>query len=1805
MASNTSCNSGRVKLVDPNNFSGFGSKDNIFVPLEDLNISVILKSFRKERTLLTGVDTGGISENIAQIDVNFIEGSELGGRKVLTSKFTDLTTVFDKDVINDETLGITSIDIEFNASMTPMITINFVDVRGSSIFQNEENILNNKGNKYTTFFQLPYPMFELEIKGFYGLPVKYCLHLYKFNSKFNAQNGNFEITATFVGYTFALMSDMLIGYLKAIPYTTIGKQRFDKYLEDTGRNVLTLNGLSKQISEINTKLKRESSDNPAAVQIDLLKDAVGKLESLKTRINKLGIRFDLNQDKKNFDYIVFKHVEDFSAENKTYLQESYISNVKTDIASYNETTPESFLLDENDFINIQIATNTNGGKLYKGITKSELKSDDNTNLSAKLGNPSETEITTIKQSILTHIEKNNKGLGDDESLDVFDMSLLNQKLSELIVTLNSKQDVEKKTLARDFADTVREELGFQPTVRPIIECFTAAIEVFAETIFTVSTSAIANADRTTELAKKFTGGDLNTSDIHNLYREKNEFFPWPDYREKEDNSSNTDGYYETVEGDNGNQNSSVYVEKYLGADGVLENPENVDEIVFIEELLEAFRQSYKDQQETIDQEEKEETTWFSINPFDSEIFIDKQPYERYEILNQEDIVRIMLIRAMTLLGYSYNPDFMSNEEILALAQIEVEAMINGVKDDKLKSAMLDVTVDTFKNVSGRINDDTASRNVVIEKNNEVEYVYMFKYKDDYLEQKLLPISDGFNSTSSVKAYWYNVNKTLIEKRDLEGSIFFTNYSSNMIEDSDGNVSGVEKPDDGGIYVRIFNIGDVELKKALPETGTQLTYESVFSLDKLKQEVTDKSAGYNVFGGGLGVQEFEKMDWGDSSLEGLPLMYVFYKDGQKGLALTRKASALADGKPANYHNGGDYSISKETISLLDENDRTSGYEHENGDMFTSNLFYHKNLGINRALFKQYLSGQADTISYPYVELTYDSDTSLPGWFSTKELEPYSPHSFSLFGSDLYYNQNSQAAKAYLFLQTLPFNFKWDTSNPLGQAEIKNLFRNSSGIVHAPRLWCAYIGGMFWRNLSEKPIKDDNGMQIGGGSGTNDPITFESLAKFGSSGLPNKDEYFPKVLDSFWEGDTISYDDIEDEDLINRLPMQIKYEFIKMFFHFVNGTDSGISWRTIADKLEIFEVNNNGLTTFIENIRLEKYFVPLTGIYLWRGASEFKRSFLFSQNSADLKVKKDVILTNYETITAVQPENVFGTLGDPFTADANDFHLFLELKDGSPAVITLLQALCEESLIFNSTYKVWTKNDDTKINKKRTPIKVKSDVFNSYFEAVIEALKNKKDSLDEEKKNQKIDLEIFGTTNTDAIKLQLYRTCKNIYDKWLGGAKDIDNLIFQCGGRSLVDEKLAKKYSNNQGEPKIRMIDSFRFVSRSFRDIGDQLYINPLPINEILLHNANSSSYDLISKTLSSNNFNFQPLPNFINFNDEKVMTSIFKPFSYIQDEIPQGACGPSFVCVYVGQTSKHLDYGAPERFADGHSSKYPNDGFDLRCNGSSISVESPKDFISGQYAEYEEPVSAFVVKYSQQNQNIFKDIQLDQSEFTETDESLQIQDELSQKGTEHNRAIVGQNIYNVYAVRSYTAKVEMMGNAMIQPMMYFQLDNIPMFHGAYMITKVSHSIRPHNMSTNFTGVRIRYPETRLIDSYDVYMELINTLEATGDSSGTINASGAIPKSSPPILQTLIDNGCSGSNINSGNIKPCKVEKIPGISFQLNPNKQMICEAVEPLTKMLTDWTKWMSSNGFKVIVDPFKLIVLMFELLDENVPAVTA
>jgi RNA-binding protein YhbY len=47
---------------------------------------------------------------------------------------------------------------------------------------------------------------------------------------------------------------------------------------------------------------------------------------------------------------------------------------------------------------------------------------------------------------------------------------------------------------------------------------------------------------------------------------------------------------------------------------------------------------------------------------------------------------------------------------------------------------------------------------------------------------------------------------------------------------------------------------------------------------------------------------------------------------------------------------------------------------------------------------------------------------------------------------------------------------------------------------------------------------------------------------------------------------------------------------------------------------------------------------------------------------------------------------------------------------------------------------------------------------------------------------------------------------------------------------------------------------------------------------------------------------------------------------------------------------------------------------------------------------------------------------------------------------------------------------MMGNALIQPTMYFNVRNIPLFSGPYMITSVKHRISENGFDTTFEGIR---------------------------------------------------------------------------------------------------------------------------------------
>jgi glutathione peroxidase-family protein len=109
-------------------------------------------------------------------------------------------------------LGITSISIRNNKIFIPEVTIELEDIQGRALFEKGEK------SPYAAFFQLPYPLFELTVKGYYGKAVKYELNLVSFNARFNPGNGNYQISIKLVGRTPALFSDIDLTYMYALPY---------------------------------------------------------------------------------------------------------------------------------------------------------------------------------------------------------------------------------------------------------------------------------------------------------------------------------------------------------------------------------------------------------------------------------------------------------------------------------------------------------------------------------------------------------------------------------------------------------------------------------------------------------------------------------------------------------------------------------------------------------------------------------------------------------------------------------------------------------------------------------------------------------------------------------------------------------------------------------------------------------------------------------------------------------------------------------------------------------------------------------------------------------------------------------------------------------------------------------------------------------------------------------------------------------------------------------------------------------------------------------------------------------------------------------------------------------------------------------------------------------------------------------------------------------------------------------------------------------------------------------------------------
>jgi len=360
------------------------------------------------------------------------------------------------------------------------------------------------------------------------------------------------------------------------------------------------------------------------------------------------------------------------------------------------------------------------------------------------------------------------------------------------------------------------------------------------------------------------------------------------------------------------------------------------------------------------------------------------------------------------------------------------------------------------------------------------------------------------------------------------------------------------------------------------------------------------------------------------------------------------------------------------------------------------------------------------------------------------------------------------------------------------------------------------------------------------------------------------------------------------------------------------------------------------------------------------------------------------------------------------------------------------------------------------QKDDPLSVSKGNYKNY----IEEFKSKFDSLTKNNSNtgEKNTEEEKKKNENNIIKLEIYNYFKNINNKWVSSN---DRSFSLCGD-----------YGSDRD-----LIEYFKFIDRGWKDIGDKVTIN---LKSLLntSKDLNNSVYLMMSQILRDNNFLFQILPTYINYRDANEISKIFTPQVNITNN---NATGPIFCGIYIGGVSEYLDIKERNNYY------FKDDGFAIK-NG-----EVPKDITdesdrAKDLSDEKYSLVAFRVAFGAQNQNVFTNLSLSQQEHKETAEYFSVLSDTIDKRGSTQPSNVGTNLIRLFKTRSYTCDIEALGCMNIQPLMYFDLQNVPFFNGAYLITSVDHSITPNHMTTRFKGLRqSKYqtkPSTEILTTQDL-------------------------------------------------------------------------------------------------------------------------
>ena len=1670
-----------VILIDPNSVVEGGNVAMRNVEAENLVMYVNLEADLVPRTILAvsgNQQTSGKLLSVAKGTFNILRNANGGDLDTSwTNSFDGKDTVLGTlQVPSDNTgqsFGIESININVKgANFIPQVNINFIDVRGKTLFESPEN------SPYKAFFHLPYPIFYLTVKGYFGKAIRYRLHLTKFTSKYNGSTGNFDIATTFVGSTYAFLNDIpLTGILNAPYMYAIEQDTEAKYNSNTQQYTKTVSKSSRGYTLLKSVysdyvsrglLPKSFVENPKTLR-EIISVAKTLDKILEREILDQKVDFHIFDGVKEFERIVQEFMTAVETWGQAHLSRDFVTDNST--KSYYLAATEKNALD-----NVKNAKNSK--TLESIITNFKTKLSETSLFTEHKLNSSGVNFKQQTFNFINNIQNIDYYVDVNNSNYVIKFDILVNQILEIeksfITQRNKLQDFVEKEMNKVIRDP-KKGIGFDPTIRNIFGVILANADVYIRLLKDVHNKAFEVGAKRKKILKGYSDETPNDDNI----------YPWPEVKKIDSDAKQKAIAYP---GDPDLQvalqsNDKMlwpevdFVENYHGTatkriDPLAEKEGGVGVINYVFEsnspdvdilsttngfdvvtslpygdksissiLYEIFeRGRYTTLLDSFDSNSVQE---LANNEFDniSKIFME-----------DSDIVDILRTIDST-------PKL--TEYLLAFSPFERYPYFQ----DKLPTTGY---IKTFEDINFSLEQYGQSNKA----KKDSLYTNLNKNLKNYTSEDYRKTIYPFNST----LYLGYLNKSEINTDDLSVKNFLN------VNTKEGLVSS---PIDPGMWVKDKYFNNL--------FGQDMNILSNGSCSILNTPYFHKQ----LFSDFTGTNSYAK--YAGSAyllLNSLPFMdledYVSSYFGDKGNILSKpvKARMFSLFREVNashyipYHLilkwGSIYNRYKTFIN--DNKDILSGFTTNNiTTPIDGNVFFANNSTETYVTpFKQVTYSNKDAVGiHPYYDAVFHQIVNGYGNFNTAEgsvnyfdtiisgitnnVEKSVGDGVTYFtnfvnnsllvSSDTYYTllpsngDNSLTNLTNSLVNKLGFNQKEQSSfRVLWQDEL--VTTEFSGKTFAD--YTQYNRGY----VSEFDKTNDNKYGIY----SNYRKVLDLIATFSPAIL----EEFEKCFLDF------ASEKVNDEIPFHKFPPysgansvhQVKYDkfqdLLKDIVTVPIDKNDPIDRGSLINVLKTKQKNK--LVTVTKKILSSDNLIKLTlgnvkeiNPYVWYGLAKIDNVNTFQTSNYNSQLQSGFT----SSIKLYLGEDIDGNYLKFFSI--NDIEL-------SEENVLLFRPLIQ---IFAGGFK-GGKFTDRKgfVNYLGNILNTASDRLGLYLNRLTSQLPSLKQTNSDVQQ-----LTIFSGYQDTTLKLEEYNYFKVFNDKWIAGNS--------MGIRPLMEE--------------------FLFLDKANKDIGDVAYLS---LEKLISledpKNDKANLYSVISMLIQGTGFDMRALPAYVNFYgtnfstkskttpSKKVAQNLFGTFL----DVDYQDSSPKIIIQYVGPTSKHLEMEDVNR----KESKFKNDSGNLFQNAQSPLVVNVLNNTSAGDLYKSNKVVAFEVSAGDENQAMFKSIQLNQNSQRETSESMQAVENMGRSESGAGVQQMDTDLFDIYRMRSYTCSVTMLGNVMIQPTMYFYLKNIPMFRGSYWITDVSHNIKAGNITTEFNGTRIPYqslpnPKDSFYSSYRVLFDKI--------------------------------------------------------------------------------------------------------------------